>query len=853
MSLQFRLALRYLLGRKLRSALTTLAVAFGVMIVFGLNGIGPALETALRQGVAASSLHLPLLVGREAHLPFDARVVQAVGDVPGVERPTGAISRELFLPESQTMRSAGGREVATLEVFGIDPASGDWLFDVVVAEGRRVGSGRDMAPGDGNVVIISQDLSEGTGLGVGDSLSLPSASGTTGLEIIGILSGKGLVLGEEQLFMPLPAAQALFNMPGQVNVVAAGFAPGADEEAVKSAVLAVAGDGFEVTGFAGGADAWASAIQMVTLVSTMFGVLALAMAGLIMFNSFRTLVAERKRDIGLLRAVGASRGTVLRMVMVESLLQGLAGTALGIAAGYLAINAALPLLAGVWNEYFHVPMGDPAFTPLTWALAVGLGLGVPLLSGWLPARAASRVTPLEALRPAAIESGWRATARRLAVGALLIALALTGLVSGELGLASLGVVLFLVALGVIGPVLVRPIAQTSGRLLAIALARESWIAQGNLVRQPDRSAITASTVMIALAIVVALSGVATSATSGLLSYLERSLRADYLLVPESLVLGGGNVGAGPDLAASIREIPGITEVTTLRRTETLANDAGIQVIGVDPETYPRLSGLLFTAGEPDSVYAQLGEGRTIIVNGVYGASSGVKVGSEILLATAEGPRPYRVVGIGVDYMNAKAATGYISHANLERDFHETNDVLIMVNLEPGAGKAAVEAALLESARPYPAFGVISYERLRESQVAGTAAMNYAMYLVISLLAIPSLLALANTLGINVLERTREFGMLRAVGAARRQVRRIVLAESLILVSMGAAFGILGGIWLGYVLVQAQNAIGLPVPYYFPFGGILTAVALALLFGVLAAWLPARRAARLDVVRALAYE
>ena len=701
MSFQLKLAFRYLLGRKLRSALIILAVAFGVMIIFGLNGIGPALETALRRSAAASSLHLPLIVSREAQIPFDASLVQTVGTVPGVAEPAGALSRDLFLPSSQALRTADGGEITTLAVYGLDPASGDWLFDVVTAEGRQVAAGREMAPGDGDAVIISQGLSEGMGLGVGDTLVLPSASGTVKLEIIGITAGKGLLLGEEQIFIPLRSAQSLFNLPGQVNFVAAQFDPGVDEQAVKQAVLAAAGDGFLVTGIAGGADAWATMFQMVTLVSTMFGVLALAMAGLIMFNSFRTLVAERRRDIGLMRAVGASRRAILGMVMAESLIQGMAGTAIGILAGYLAISAAIPVLDGIWNQYFHVPLGDPAFTPLTWALAVGLGLGIPLLSGWLPARSASRVTPLEALRPTTVESGWRRTTRRVVAGTLLMALALIGLMSGNLGLASLGAVLFLLGLGVIGPVLVRPVAFTFGRLLETVYARESWIARGNLVRHPDRSAITASTVMIALAIVVALSGVATSATSGLLSYLDKSLRADYLLVPESLVLGGGNVGAGPELSDSVRAIPGIAEITTLRRAETEANGAGIQLIGVDPESYPRLSGLVFTAGDPDAAYTQLGQGRTIIVNGIFGAQKGLEVGQEILVATGEGPQSYRVVGVGVDYLNAKAATAYVSHANLERDFHVTNDVLIMANVRQGADRGAGRGRACESGARLP--------------------------------------------------------------------------------------------------------------------------------------------------------
>jgi putative ABC transport system permease protein len=353
--------------------------------------------------------------------------------------------------------------------------------------------------------------------------------------------------------------------------------------------------------------------------------------------------------------------------------------------------------------------------------------------------------------------------------------------------------------------------------------------------------------------VVGLSGLATSATSGLFGYMDASLQADYLLLPESLVLGGGNVGAGPELARSIRALPGVAEVTTLRRADAQANGTAIQLIGVDPETFPRLSGLVFTAGDAATAYAQLGQGRTIILNGMFAASNRVGVGQEMTLQTAEGMRSYRVAGVGVDYLNAKVAAGYISQANLAQDFREKSDVLIMLNLAPGADQARVETSLLDVTRDYPAFGVLSYERLRQSQTSGTDALNYSLYVMISLLAIPSLLALANTLGINVLERTRELGMLRAVGATRGQVQRLVLAESLILTAMGAAFGILGGIWFGYILVVAEGAIGLPVPYFFPYGGILTAVAVALLFGVLAAWLPARRAARLDVVTALAYE
>jgi putative ABC transport system permease protein len=177
----------------------------------------------------------------------------------------------------------------------------------------------------------------------------------------------------------------------------------------------------------------------------------------------------------------------------------------------------------------------------------------------------------------------------------------------------------------------------------------------------------------------------------------------------------------------------------------------------------------------------------------------------------------------------------------------------MANLAEGADRSRVEHDLLAVARDYPAFSLLSFEQLRESQLEGTQAQKTGSLIVVSLLAVPSLLALANTLGINILERTREIGMMRAVGATRRQVQRMIVAESLLLSAMGVAFGILAGIWLGYVIVSAMTFIGLPLPYYFPYAPILVAIAVGLLLGVLAALLPARHAARLDIVAALAYE
>jgi putative ABC transport system permease protein len=204
-------------------------------------------------------------------------------------------------------------------------------------------------------------------------------------------------------------------------------------------------------------------------------------------------------------------------------------------------------------------------------------------------------------------------------------------------------------------------------------------------------------------------------------------------------------------------------------------------------------------------------------------------------------------------MNSKLVTGYISQDNLERDFHKTEDVFIQLNLATGANAQAIEPAIKDVKRNYPQFTMISGRAFYEQNRKLLQVAFSAIYLVFSFLAIPSLIAMLNTLAIGVIERTREIGMLRAVGAAQSQVKRMILAEALLLAAVGTAFGLLAGLYLGYVMIIAFKASGFPVEFYFPWGGLIAAITIGLLFGMLAAIIPARQAAKVEIVTALRYE
>ncbi len=841
MRVQWTMALRYLYGRKLRTALTTLAVVFGVAVLFGMNALLPTMLQAFRQTVLATTGKVDLVFTSVTDGPFPAERMEAVWGVEGIAEVTGSLRRNVLLPPDL----AGQAGLNAVTLVGVEPEIAARLRHYPLREGRF------LTADDGDAMVISKGLAEKLALSVGDPLRLPSATGVTDFEVVGILDVPSIP-GVEEVFVPLLSAQRLLGMPGQINVIEAVVKPGVDRDKAEGAVLAALGKMFKAEPPEIGEELIAS-LQMGEIAFALFGVMALAIGAFIILNTFRTVVVERRHDLGMLRAVGASRRVVVGLILAESLLQGLLGTAIGLAAGYGLAWVLLLTVRSVMQQYLRMEAAVPIITLPNLLTATVLGLGATLAGGLWPALSAGRVTPLEALRPVVPGAYERAAKKRGIAGAILVVLAAFALLTGNFNMAALGMLLFLAGLVLVAPVLVGPLSRLFGRLLALIFAREGRLAEGNLARQPNRAAVTASALMVGLAMILAIAGMVTSIFDGFMSYIDHSLRADFLLMPASLVLGGGNVGAGPELVEEVRAVPGVTGATTLRLGTAAVDGATLQVIGVDPETYSRLSGLVFRYGDPEEAFAALGQERAMIVNGVFAAQRRVRVGDTLTLQTPAGEREYRVVGVGSDYLNAKLVTAYVSQTNLERDFYQTADLLVMVEAADDADMAAVQARLEEIVRKYPSFVLTEWRSFREEQERVFGQSISLLNVIGVMFALPSLLAMVNTLTINVMERTREIGVLRAVGSTRRQVRRMVVAESLLLGALGTAFGILAGLWLGYVLVAGMNVSGFVIPYYFPYTGILVAVAVGLLIGVGAAVLPARRAARLDIVAALRYE
>ncbi len=855
MGFQFALAARYLWGRKLRSFLTTLAIVIGVMVIFGMGTVLPTMMESFQQNLLALSGQADVTITSKTGEAFSARTLDKVAAVSGLRSLAGSISRPVNLPPNFYGPDAS---VPSLTLVGIDPEAGPLLHDYTTTEGRFI------KDGDGNRAVIRRSLADQLGLQIGDTLRMPTTEGVVRLEIVGLRPGVALAGGEEVL-IPLDQAQKLLAMQGQLNVIEANLetTDEAQRQTIIDQVQAQLGNGYSINALMSGSELFAS-IGMAQAAFNALGFLTLFMGAFIIFNTFRTIVAERRHDIGMLRAIGASRGTIVGLIMSEGLVQGLVGTALGLVLGYLMGAVIMQGAGTIAQQFLSIRMGLPVIQPALVITSVVLGVGVTLVAGLIPALTASRVTPLEVLRPMAGDKSQRISRVATVVGALMIVFALVGLLSGVFALVALGGLFILVGLVLVGPALVKPLARVLSGLVALAIARDGTgeLAQGNITRQPTRSAITASATMIGLAIVVGAGGLMFSLNGSLMSMFRKTMGSDYMLIPPSVSIWEGNVGATTILADKIRSVPGVGTVSTLRYAQSefptsAARGTGtveFSVLGIDPPTFREVSGMDFTDGDPEQAYAALSAGRAIILNGILAVQSGVKAGDTVTLSTPQGQLDYQVVAVGSDVLNMKINTAYISQATMREDFNKVEDIFVQINLAQGADVAEVESRLQTIVDDYPQFRFVSTREYLAEFGTQFDAMFAGVYVLLALLSVPSLIAILNTLAIGVIERTREIGMLRAIGAARGQVRRMIVVEALLLAAIGTAFGLLGGLYLSYLMVAGLGASGVfQMDYSFPLASILAAIAAGLLFGVLAALFPARQAAQMEIIKALRYE
>ncbi len=839
-----RATLRSLLAHKLRLALSAVAIVLGVAFVAGTMIFTATLDrtfTALFESTA-SDVSVTAAAGFDAGAegpagsrPVPAALVEQVRAVDGVAAAEGLVQAEgvyVLTPQGEVLDTGGAPGIGA-----------GWIAEPALALGDLT-DGR--APERAGEVALDSGTAEEAGYAVGDRVTLLTPGPRVDATVVGVFTfgEDGGLAGASLTAFDVATAQQLTGLGDGFTGIRVDAAEGVGHAALRDRVAAVVGDGYDVQTAQQQADEQSAALEeglsFITVLLTAFAVIALFVGSFIILNTFSMLVAQRTRELALLRALGASRGQVTRSVLVEAAVLGVVGATLGLAGGF-GIATGLRALFGSFGLTLD---GDLVLTAGTVGWSYAVGVGVTVVAAWVPARRAARTPPVAAMREdhVAVERSLR---RRAAVGLVLAAVAagaLTGSVVAEdgdapalVGAGALALVLGAVALS---PVLARPFARLLGAPLPRLAGTAGRLARDNAQRNPRRTAATASALMVGLTLVTGFGILGASANASVDALVDGALRADYVV---STAVGQPFT---PEVAERLRQLDEVDAVLQERFTQVQLDGQATFAAAVDAATLDRGLTLEYRSGGSAGL-----AGRGVLVDEPTAQARGWEVGDTVAAVSAGGQTAELTVG-GVFAANQAVGSVVLS---LETDAAlggQALDRYVYVVLADGTDTAAARAAVEGVVDAYPVVSLKDRDEFAGEQKAQVDQVLLLINALLVLSVVIAVLGIVNTLAMSVLERTREIGLLRAVGMGRRQLRRTVRLEAVLISVYGSVLGVGLGLVLGTALTRslADQGIGeLVVPGARVAGFLL----LGALIGVVAAAWPARRAARMPVLDAVA--
>jgi putative ABC transport system permease protein len=736
---------------------------------------------------------------------------------------------------------------------GVDPDLDPQVHTIRIVEGRFFDSRVDR---DKQVIILTRDYAQEKGLAVGEDVELLVADGTEPFEIVGLMAREGfghLHRGRIGL-LPLRTVQRVFERGREIDQIDVVAAPGVDTEQLKADLQATLGRRYSVTYPAARGKLVEQIIARYAQGTNLASTMALFVGAFLIYNTFSMTVLERTRELGLLRALGATRGRVLRLLLVEALLIGVLGSALGVILGLGLAYSLRDVLAAYSNVEvvaFQVPL-EGLF------LAVGVGIVVTVLAALRPVWRASRVPPVQALRPRAVAGEGGVAARRVWIGLGVMVLASVILflpLDKQLRVPVLyvGVLALLGGAAFLSPVLVRPLEQVL-RPLIRPWGHEGLLGSANVRRDLGRTALTASALMMGLTLVVGFGAFSASAMVEIDRYTDSFNNDLFVYAPRPLRLRLG------DQLATVEGVEKVTPVNFIQTERvpppddpTGARDALTYTV-IDVSWYEEVP-MLFAAGQgdPHVMLDRLAQGDAVFISTVLAERYGLDKGDTIRLRTPTGEHDFLVAGVAINY----ASNGYGVFGPWEdarRYFRARNASNFNLRVTPGASIQEVRQRIKERFGKRYHLQVETLEEFQERVQAYTEETMRYLDLFVLIGLIIAALGVLNTLLVNVLERVREIGILRGLGMTRGQVIKMILAEAGVMGGIGGLLGVLLGIYLSRSFVDLPNAItGYEWGYVFPGEAIVTGLVAALLAAFVAALYPAWRAARLDVVEAIRHE
>jgi putative ABC transport system permease protein len=840
----FAATIRGMITHKLRLALTTLSIALGVAFVAGTLILTDTMTLAFDQLFGKVSKGTDAVVRHEAAYksanasrgPISDKVLDQVRRVDGVRAAEGVVTGYALMLDNHGKAIHSAPSTPTLGT--------NLPADKVLSGDIEVHSGH--APAGPHDVVIDASSAEKHDIALGSTIKVLFHGPTRQFTVVGTVTfgGEKSFGGMTTAFFDTATAQKVLGTPGTFEEIHVSAAPGVSQAELTKRISATIPDDAEaLTGKAvtkETSDDIKEGLGFINKVFLVFAGVALFVGSFIIWNTFTMTVSQRSREIALMRAVGATRRQVMRNLLLEAVLLGVGASVVGIGLGVGVAKGLSALMSAIG---FALPTASMQIKPGTIWASILVGTIVTVVAAIVPARRATKVLPVEALREATPGSR-PPSKKRLVIGTIAlvggVAAVVNALSGGAPALLGIGIPAVLIGVLTLAPVAARPLASVLGRPLRLR-GVQGELARQNAMRNPRRTASTATALMIGLTLVVSVGVFAGALKASVGDTMSESTKADLYLSKAS-VLGEGFSADVPKVVAGV---PGVSAVSPTGWGEARFAGSGSPYASVDPATIADVVKLDVSSGSAKD----LGDDGVLVAKSTATAH-GWKVGDSVPTEfAATGKQNLHVVGI-FDREDGFLESSYvISLANQEANAGPVLNTSALILLDKGVDAGVVQKRIASAIEDHPDAKVLNQKEFDKEQEGMIDKLLIFVLVMLALAVIIALLGIVNTLALSVFERTRELGLLRAVGMTRAQVRAMVRWESVVISLMGALAGAALGLGLGVALSKAalDQSIGdIPIPW----SNVSLYVVAAAVAGVLAAIGPARSAAKVDVLKAV---
>ena len=842
-----RVTIKGLLARKLRLALTALAIVLGVTFVTGTLVLGDTLNRTFNSLVGTAYQHVSFEIrgtaafnentaaavgGTVDRRPVSASIVPKVARIPGVAYVRGSVEgyAQFMTRDGNAIGNGGGSTLG----FSFDPNR--QLSPYHLVTGRA-----PLGPAD---VVIDEATATKYGFRVGDRVLINLPDRPQQFRITGIVTfgSDNNLAGVTLAGFALPTAQALFHSAGRYDTISVLAAPGADTVKLQRAIARTLPAGVQVVSGQEVINELSSAIDsQLSFISTallIFAGIALFVGGFTIFNTFSITVGQRTRELALLRVVGASRRQVFRSVVGEAAITGLTASLIGLGLG---VVAAIGLKALLKAFNIVLPSSPLVFEARTPVVAIAVGVGVTVVAAIVPARRAVRIAPVAALVAHSEDRDTGLRGRRLIAGVLVgvlgLAVIAVGLAGPTIALVGLGALAVIAAVLMLAPLLARPLSRVLGRPLGATLGMPGRLGQENSMRNPRRTAQTAAALMISVTLVSTIAVLGASLSASAANSVDTAINAGYII--------SGKGGFSRSVVPAVSHLPGVTTTTVVYQGQFEFRGALSTLTAVSTRRLAQTINLHVIDGRGAAALAA-GE---LLINSTVAAADNLHVGSVAPARFAQtGARTMRVGGIFEP--NPLAGSFFVGDRFFLSNFENPLPVVVLLRTAPGTRN--LNPTLNRILNPYANVSSKTRAQFESNEKHQISQLLGLIYVLLALAIVIALIGVVNTLMLSVFERTREIGLLRAVGMRRRQVRMMVRSESMIIAALGAVVGVVIGTGLGAALASSLRDSSVTT-IAVPLSSLIGFLVLSVLLGLAAASWPARRAAKLDVLAAIAVE